>query len=494
MKAVKPDLRTRTDRSVSTPHQWWTAVDVFMLLAYSSVVLWTLRFHEKWADEAQAWLLARDLDLHTLWIRELRYEGTPGLWHTVLWIAQHVFHVPYEAMGKIGAVCAIFGAAWLILRSPLPRPLRWLMAFSYFFLYQYAVIARPYVLFALLCFIAAERYRHRECPGAFTLSLVPLALLTAHGSVLAFGLAIAFAIRFIASWRSHSDASRRTFLYSAMGLALLYVSLFAILLPAKNTEIPSASLTLKLVAERTFEGIAGALVDNRWLSLLILALFSAWCFFRRSFNSLAFPVILTITLYDLVGWAHQQGTIFLAIITGLLIAWPTREERQFFNRHEKLAHQLVIVMLAIILGYQAYLAAVIIRNDIRLPYSGAEDAAHFLKPIVDQQKVIYGYQYGMVAINAYYSRNIFGNWHHAYYHHAIGEFEPQNVGPEISAGRPDYVVTTWWEALDPALVQQRQIIPMASLGYSLVHASDGYLLTKTGVSRRQIYFVFKRSE
>jgi hypothetical protein len=75
------------DQRAHKKWSWWTAGDAAMLLGYSAVVLWTLRYHEKWADEAQAWLIARDLDLRTMWFHELRYEGSPGLWHTLLWFA-----------------------------------------------------------------------------------------------------------------------------------------------------------------------------------------------------------------------------------------------------------------------------------------------------------------------------------------------------------------------------------------------------------------------
>ena len=51
----------------SSPIKNWEKIGNFVvLLAYSSVVLFTVRYHEKWADEAQAWLLARDLDLNAI--------------------------------------------------------------------------------------------------------------------------------------------------------------------------------------------------------------------------------------------------------------------------------------------------------------------------------------------------------------------------------------------------------------------------------------------
>ena len=45
--------------------------------------------HEPWFDEGQAWLLARDATLWDLLAHRVRYEGTPGLWHAILWLFSH---------------------------------------------------------------------------------------------------------------------------------------------------------------------------------------------------------------------------------------------------------------------------------------------------------------------------------------------------------------------------------------------------------------------
>lgn len=485
----------RAPRMPARAGVWWRTGDAAVLLAYSTVVIFAVGHHEKWADEAQAWLLARDLSLKTLWLHELRYEGSPGLWHTILWIAQHWFGVGYAAFGYIGAVCAIAGTAWLIFRAPFPRPLRWLAAFSYFFVYQYAVVARSYVLFALFALIVAECFRDRNRPGRFALSLAPLALLTAHGSLLAFALGLTYAFRFAATWREHDERTRRAFLYALAGITLLFAFLFAILLPARDTEAThNAALTASVIATRTLEGLSGALVDNRWLSLLICCAFAAWCYTRRALTSFLLPVVLLTALYVYAaGWPHQQGTVFLAIFMGLVIAWPRDGELRTFTKEQRWSYRGVTALLAATLAWQAYVGFVIIRNDARLPYSGAEDMASYLNSAVNAHKTIYGYQYGMVAVNAYFDRNIFANWKTAYYHHAVGAFDPRKIGPEIVAGRPDYVVTTWWEPFDPAAFRAKQLLPMQALGYSLAHMSDGYLLTKTGSSQRQIYAAFVRN-
>ena len=173
----------------TAPQKWESIGNYIVLLAYSAVVLFTVRYHEKWADEAQAWLIARDLDLKTIWFHELRYEGHPGLWHTILWIAQHIFHARYGAIGYIGLAGATAGAALLIFKAPFPRYIRWPLAFTYFMVYQYAVIARPYTLLPLLAFAAAMLFKDIQHPERMTVVLVLLANLSLHGTIIEIGRA-----------------------------------------------------------------------------------------------------------------------------------------------------------------------------------------------------------------------------------------------------------------------------------------------------------------
>ena len=89
------------------------------LFFYTAIVVFAIPYHEPWADEAQAWQLARTLSLHDLLFKYVRYEGSPGLWHFLLWILIRV-HVSYSGLhwicGAIG-VCA----ASLLISDPLSR-------------------------------------------------------------------------------------------------------------------------------------------------------------------------------------------------------------------------------------------------------------------------------------------------------------------------------------------------------------------------------------
>ncbi len=495
--ALSAPCQASFENSPSNSHlnNWWRIGDAAVLLVWICITNFTLRYHEKWADEAQAWLIARDLPLRTIWFHELRYEGSPGLWHTILWIAQHLFHAKYGAISYLGVSCALAGVVALLFITPFPHPIRWLLALSYFFIYQYAVIARSYVLFPLFCLVAARQFRDLRRPQLFALTLIPLANLTAHGSLMAFGLAVAYTFRFTTQWSHHDEKTRKWFLISAAGISLMYLFLFLILFPAADVEAThGGSLTAFVIAFRSLESISGALVDNTWLSLAILCIFGAWCVLRRALTSFLLPVALMVGLYVYAnGWPHQQGTIFLAVITGLAIAWPSKQERDRFDSRGLWSYRVVVATLAAALCYQVYVASTTIRNEVRVPYSGAADMAKYLEPLVEQGKVICGYQYGMVGINAYFDHNIFANLHRAYYHHAMSEFDPGTIFHQIRASGADYIVLQWLDSMDEVKFRQGLQVPMAKWGYSLDHVSDGYMLTKTGYTYRQIYLAFKKT-
>jgi hypothetical protein len=462
---------------------------------WASVVGITLRHHEKWADEAQAWLLARDLSLPTLWFKELRYEGSPGLWHSILWVGQHVFHAPYSALGVIGMICAAAGVLVLLRYAPFPRPIRWLLVASYFLVYQYAVIARPYVLIPLLTFVAARLFKDLQHPERITVALVLLANVTAHGALLAGCLGLAYAIEVIKAWPALDDRVRGRFVLAAGAMLLTFFFLFAVLKPPPDVEafVEVQQTTLLHKVAKGVEGVNGAFFDaSRVLTFAWLALVGVWCWSRGKAIVFILPVLVLGMFYGWVdGWAHQQGTIFIAAIGGMWIAWPDEGEKAAFLSRERHAYWAATTALACLLVFQTYTAALVIRNDYLYPYCGAEDAAKYLKAVGADVHPIFGYLYGMVAVEAYFDHNIQANRPTAYFHHGSPFFGLVPDSAEIQEFAPQYIVVACWFDIDRSfkVIDSR----MRQEGYSLVHFSDGYLFSKRGWDARQVYFIYRRN-
>ena len=164
----------------------WTAI-----VAFAAVVASAIPFHEPWTDEAQAWQLARSLPLHELFRTFIRYEATPGLWHLLLWILSRA-HVSYAGMHWICGGIAVASSWLLIFLSPLPRYLRLTLPFTFFLLFQYAVVARGYVLVPPMLFAIA--YCWKKSPLVVSIFLGLLANCALHAAVISGGLAIVWLV------------------------------------------------------------------------------------------------------------------------------------------------------------------------------------------------------------------------------------------------------------------------------------------------------------
>jgi hypothetical protein len=497
-----PTETANAQETRETPLNWWRVGDGVVLLAYASVVLWTIRYHEKWADEAQAWLIARDLNLPTIWFHELRYEGSPGLWHTILWAAQHVFHANYDTISYIGAFFAIVGAALLVFLAPFPRVVRWPMAFGYVLVYQYAVIARPYTLMAVLAFSAALLFKDIYHPERITLVLILLTLTSLHGATLAGCLGLAYLIRAIRCWPEMDESVKRRFLMSATVLGFTFLLLVIILKPTPDVEeFAMKKLRAQLPAAQTAEFasvpvkleavLSGAFLDFVFPSILFVLLAGAFCALRKRFLEFALPVGSLLILYVAVhGYSQHQGTVTIAAITGLWIAWPTTQERAASGLQLQRATYGVVGLLLLFCTVQIWDSVVAIHHEYLYPYSGAEDAAKFLKEAGADKGSIYGFSYGIAGIQPFFDHNIFTNVPTSYFHHGLPLYGKYLDLAEVDRVLPEYVVI--FEEDPQRMIDLHIFEGFESIGYQMVHFSDGYQLYRRSVYLRQTYFIFRR--
>ncbi len=485
----------------SAAARWWRIADFGVLSVWIAIVAFTLQYHEKWADEAQAWLIARDLDLKTIWFHELRYEGSPGLWHTILWIAQHVFHARYDALGYIGMAGATAGVALLIFKAPFPRYIRWPLAFTYFLVYQYAVIARPYTLLPLLAFSAALLFKDLEHPERMTIVLVLLANLSLHGTILAGCLGLVYVMDAYRA-RARLDARVRRNYWICIGImAAVLVFIVLILKPTPDIEVFAARREFSRLPadvqaqfatplQKLTSVVSGAFLD--WLvpSVVFVLLVAAWCFLRKRLLAFALPVGMMFALYAKVhGAAHHHGTVFVAAITAVWIVWPTPAEELSFRKTQRRALQGMIALLVCLCALNIWDSAVVVQREYLYPYSGAKDAAVYLKLVGATQGPIFGFLYGVVGVEAYFDDNVFTNMPTSYFHHGVPLAGSNLDVDELRRVSPRYVVAY---TQNPDLLLQVSIPALRSEGYEIVHFSDGYYLYKRAVVERDAYFILRR--
>ena len=199
MNASLTPMHQKTQSSLSSPSgiadrllNWrmdlgFGQLEAVVLALYVAVLALSIPHHEPWSDEAQAWVIARDNSVWQILRYRLHYEGAPGLWHVIV----HLFQLlggRYGGFEWFGAGFGVAGIFILLRWSPFPRLIRALLPFTFFFQYQYAVVARSYVLFPLLAFCLCALFFSRRSPLWFALVAGLLANVSLQGAVFSFFL------------------------------------------------------------------------------------------------------------------------------------------------------------------------------------------------------------------------------------------------------------------------------------------------------------------
>jgi hypothetical protein len=308
------------DRSVwkrlKQPHLWILDSTVFLTLAV--IVLYTASKHEPWADEADTWLEVRDIPWFRLVFSELRYDGHLPLWHAIVWVPMHLFHVPYTYFVFIGGACAVAGLAVLVFLAPFPRPLRYIIGASFFFLYQYAVVARPYVLMPLLGFLAAHFYRQGLSRiTAFAIAIALLIQDCSYAAVIGFAFSAFYAFQLAFRWRQISPDDRKRVLFAGAVVALSLIFAVVVLFPRSDSTLMAGAMakTLQRHLQLVEEGLAGAFADSVFVAIPLLILAGIWAYQRRGLLLLLLGVGGTALEYGFVqGYGHHQGLITIAFV------------------------------------------------------------------------------------------------------------------------------------------------------------------------------------
>lgn len=412
------------------------------LLMYIIMVMLAIAHHEPWADEAQAWQISRTASLKAILGTYLHYEGAPGLWHFLLWLLIKC-HVSYGGLHWICGVIASMGIALFLLRAPFPRPIKLLLPFTYFLGFQFAVIARPYLLFPLLIFAVASMWNSRpRKPLCIAILLGLMATVSLHTAAISFGLAVVYAVEL---WRDYTQRGTltvptRRLIASSAVLITFYLGAVFIATPAPDIWIasmpatqadrqisPSGGITAAPVARRTHPvQWSTSRVVPRILSSLgwgtiqpILLGIPFWLLIAAAFDQrrhllYLLPVGMCVA-FSAVAYVNfwHAGLLVPCLIALYWITWTprgARASRTFLNR---LTHAAIIYAVLLQCAWTVHALA----YDYAHPYAPDQETAQFLSPYVTQMIpiVVASFQengigaFKSVGILPYFDHNIYMN-------------------------------------------------------------------------------------
>jgi len=364
---------------------WGSGRGVFVLYALFAGVL--ALYHAPWRDEALHWLITRDLSLAGIFA-QMGYEGTPALWHLLLFPFAKA-GLPYFSMTALNLAVMLCAVFVFLKYSPFSRLEKTLAVFGYYFIFEYAVIARSYALTVLLLFSAAALYSRRFERGwlyAFTVFL--LANTNAHGAALSVVLMAAYAAETLrrpaknfkpallmaagialAVWQllppeDIAPISRQWyFVFSGERLGYVLDSVVAAFLPLPA---PSAHFWNTLLVY-TPGGWAG------WLALPLFALCAA--LLRRSGAPLLIFLgscagLFSIFYFKYGGFIRHYGLVWIMF---LFCLWISRGEKQDLPPFWKRAAFIFLLAMQVMAGV---IAAAL---SLSLEFSQGRSTAQFLR-------------------------------------------------------------------------------------------------------------------
>jgi hypothetical protein len=394
----------------------WTALTLF-----AAVVAFAIPYHEPWADEAQAWQLARSLPLRELFQTYIRHEATPGLWHFLLWILIRA-HVSYTGMRWICGAIAVVSTSLLVFLSPLPRYLKLTLPFTFFLLFQYAVVARSYVLVPPLLFVVA--FWWKKSPLVVAVSLGLLANSSLHAAAISGGLAIVWLVEQLRQRGPQTPVRRR--ILPLFILIVLGFYAFAIWTAWPPSDMASTVAYVRALRPSflfsTLAAIFFPICQPAILSIpfwiLIVPLFSA----RRSLLFLLPLLFLTVFSGAVFCSFWHWGLVVPLLICLLWITWP--------SQGSPLAPAETVGRAALLwlIGTQILWSAYAIDFDHYHAYSPNLAAAQFLMPRVkagatiaitylddSPEPYMANNMFSATGILPYFDRNIYINQPYPFY-------------------------------------------------------------------------------
>lgn len=444
--------------------------ELICLFFYAALASFAIAHHEPWADEAQAWQLARSLSPWQLLHTYLHYEGSPALWHLLLWTLIHL-GVGYTGMHWICGAIALTGTALLLFLSPFPLYLRLLLPFTFFLAFQYAVVARSYVLVPVFLFAASYLWKRNPIVIAVLLGL--LANLAAHATIIAVSMAVIYVLD-----RRHRDWPRKTLLQALLVLVAACALALWTAYPAPDVVIASfhaaggpAPVPVSRVAVLTagfLSSLLFGLCDPWWLSIFFwIAILVAMVKMQRAKFLIPILVFALFSSVIKINFWHS-GLKFMLLLTLLWIVW----ERLPASRSRILLQVALLFTIVTQIAWTAYS----VNFERKYDYSPDLAAARFLAPYVNQGLPIASTylrdegvaSFHSVGIEPYFHQNLYLNQQRSFW------WWSRNNDSEArflaSLPQPDVIVAEFYSPrlFDPAIdLPGKKNTLLIQNGYSL---------------------------
>lgn len=465
---------------------------IIVWAASTILVLIGMYYHEPWFDETQAYLIARDASLHDILFVIPHYEGHPPFWHLIIRAA---VQLGLSSDFTLKAVQFIFFEAAIIMlefRSPFGNTAKAILPLSYFVLYQYSVISRPYAMFMLAVLLCASFYNERDQkPIRFTLSLLFMCLCHSYGIAFAGGVAAADILgKFMSEQKSLKKTIinfNKTLLASYGFLLICAVLLIIEIIPAGDAYavngednygyifsfllcwifIPSEALVTAF--SRNNHCLQENIISISDFITAFIVSAAIWCFLiiickrRKIIKEMLIPYLFISIIMALYVYPHHYGLFYIYFIFILWIAF-SKEQIKFNelssilikkNVSEKFCNSFLYIITGFTVGVNVYWSISSYICDIKYPYDQGKSVAEWIDSNdLSDKNILAAWSndntnimtMGVITTNFYFDKSVFFNTDQGktYLTHRMADDKESfdDIAEWKGYGEPDLILST----------------------------------------------------
>ena len=364
-----------------------TLTYIFILLIYAVLTFITVLNHEVWRDEAQVWLVVRDLNLFGI-IDHVRIEGHPLMWYFMVF--------PFAKLGM--SILSMQIISWLFMiiavgiflwKSPFNIITKLSIIFSAGFLYWLPAISRSYSLVPLFIFLAALFYpTQKQRPYLYSITLAILS--QTHVLMCAFCTVMGFFFFYDNIFKNKINKKNYIGPLLTIFLPILFLALYIFTCPHKNESVSEYIVLADQFFTKTYITymihLFGIMGNIKGILLSLLLLFSGVVIFienKKLFCAFLINLAYQFFIYNYI-WMSAPEKVWTGITVLIFCFWIIFLQNNL-SKTKQILYNLILILffgLSINLGFQLR------DNDIKYDYSGSKNTANFIKNNIKKDDII----------------------------------------------------------------------------------------------------------
>ena len=366
--------------------------NVFVFLIFCVITFYVAMKHEVWGDEAQAWLIARDLSIPDI-ISHMKYEGHSCLWYLVLYPFVKL-GLPFKYMPLISCMLVNIAALIILFKVETKKIFKLLILFSEPFLYYYSAISRCYAMIPLFVSVLCILYKDKEKHPYF-LAITLAFLANVHIIILPFVgmfILVTYIPMIFNSIKSKNKKLTKAYIISCfialLGIILFLIQVFdlqCVLIVNKLDKVNEKNDFLQKLGEsalNVWKEIAFFYVENDISIILalttVMLILVVSVYYKRQ-ALMFFPTLIIIiilnAIIDFMSNVQRSQLLLILMFFFVVTAKCDKKKDEYIPKIVDVTFCLVFAILCIASTYDVSIA---MKDEITSNFSDAQNVAKYI--------------------------------------------------------------------------------------------------------------------